>query len=636
MESQMSRESILSICAVMAVLIAVIGVGLALWSRKDLKRAVRCSGVCAFLMLMAGIYPYYADKSYAVGLTLAESMCAMLLNSNPGEILAGFDSFNVAYIGIYKAVLLVLLIVAPLFTVGITLSFFSERFTRLLYRLRSAFGDTYLFSAINERTLSIAEDIVKTHKKAVVVFALRALKEDFDAECLARIKEIGAYVLNDDIVHIKHSLHHTRNYYLLDTESGENLDAGLRLYQKYSGEHTDKVNMWLYSQNEISEVIFDHLYETFNVRLINEGGLIARALANDYPLYDAIEEGRLSLLVVGGGNIGLEILRTLTMCSALGDKVRVEINLIDLNGERARAVLEKTSPELAEKWNIRFHSADIKTASFASVLDGIRPTYIVVSLGSEALNMEAALYIRRKYGMKNGLPRIHALVDHKSMEEQILPNLCVTDWKYNGEKHRFDGTPVCSFAITAFGSYEDTYKDLRIGASYRDCLAVAVNAAGRGIIEVNSEITPDVLTDLYNQVCFYKDYSDAFAVSIPYKLWLLGLTLVEDGQGDLSALENALVHGADQLRKQENRRYEAFMRSKGWTQLPPSEVTDGRLSDKLMKRYARLDDRHTKTLEKMTGRNFVQEDLETVLRLPAIIRLANMLYGKLYSVRKII
>ena len=629
----MNGEVILSICAVLTLLIFAVGVVLVILNRKDLKRVVRILGVCVFLMLMSGIYPYYAEETYAIGLTLVESMCAMLLNSNPGEILAGFNGFDVAYIHVYKTALLVLLIVAPLFTVGITLSFFSEKFARIIYRIRSEFRDTYLFSAINERTLCIAEDVAATDRKALIVFALRISEEDIDAEALARIKEINAYVINDDIVQIRHSLRRTRNYYLLNTNDGENLEAGLRIYQRYNKERTDKVNMWLYTKNEISEVIFDYLYETFNVRLINEEGLIARALVTDYPVYDAVKDGRLSVLIVGGGHIGLEILRTMTMCTCLGDEVKADINVIDLNGEKSRAIFEKASPGLAEKWDIKFHSADVKSVAISNVLDGIDPTYIVVCLGNETLNLETAIYIRRKYGIADGLPHIHSLIDYKRIEEQITPNLCVSDWKYNTEHRKFESTPICSFEIKTFGSYEDTYKGLRIGASYRDCLAVAVNAANRGITAVDSKYNAEWLTDLYNQVGFYKDYSDAFAVSIPYKLWLLGLELVDDGAGEVSDLENILEANIDRLHKNENKRYEAFMRSKGWTQLMPSEVQNARMGNKLQKKHARIDPQYTEELEQMTGRDFSKEDVRSIMNLPTVIRLANALYGKNYSVR---
>ena len=629
----MNGEVILSICAILTLLIFAVGVALVILNRRDIKRVVRVLGVCVFLMMMSAIYPSYAEESFAIGLTLFESMCAMLLNANLGEILDSFNGFDVAYIGVYKTVLLVLLIIAPLFTVGITLSFFSEKFARIVYRIRSCFRDTYLFSAINERTLCIAEDVAATDRKALIVFALRISEDDIDAEALARIKDINAYVINDDIVQIRHSLRRTRNYYLLDTNDSENLEAGLRIYQRYNKERTDKVNMWLYTKNEISEVIFDYLYETFNVRLINEEGLIARALATDYPVYDAVKDGRLSVLIVGGGHIGLEILRTMTMCTCLGDEVKADINVIDLNGEKSRAIFEKASPGLAEKWDIKFHSADVKSVAISNVLDGIDPTYIVVCLGNETLNLETAIYIRRKYGIADGLPHIHSLIDYKRIEEQITPNLCVSDWKYNTEHRKFESTPICSFEIKTFGSYEDTYKGLRIGASYRDCLAVAVNAANRGITAVDSKYNAEWLTDLYNQVGFYKDYSDAFAVSIPYKLWLLGLELVDDGAGEVSDLENILEANIDRLHKNENKRYEAFMRSKGWTQLMPSEVQNARMGNKLQKKHARIDPQYTKELEEMTGRDFSKEDVRSIMNLPTIIRIANALYGKNYSVR---
>ena len=630
----MNGEVILTICAILTLLIFAVGVALVILNRRDIKRVVRVLGVCVFLMMMSAIYPSYAEESFAIGLTLFESMCAMLLNANLGEILDSFNGFDVAYIGVYKTVLLVLLIIAPLFTVGITLSFFSEKFARIVYRIRSCFRDTYLFSAINERTLCIAEDVAATDRKALIVFALRISEDDIDAEALARIKDINAYVINDDIVQIRHSLRRTRNYYLLDTNDSENLEAGLRIYQRYNKERTDKVNMWLYTKNEISEVIFDYLYETFNVRLINEEGLIARALATDYPVYDAVKDGILSVLIVGGGHIGLEILRTMTMCSCLGDDVKVDINVIDLNGEKSRAVFEKASPGLAEKWDIKFHSADVKSVAISGVLDSIDPTYIVVCLGNETLNLETAIYIRRKYGITDGLPHIHSLIDYKRIEEQITPNLCVSDWKYNTEHRKFESTPICSFEIKTFGSYEDTYKGLRIGASYRDCLAVAVNAANRGVTAVDREYNAEWLTDLYNQVGFYKDYSDAFAVSIPYKLWLLGLELVDDGDGDVSALESVLEANIDKLHKNENKRYEAFMRSKGWTQLMPSAVQNGRMGNKLQKKHARIDPQYTDELERMTGRDFSKEDVRSIMNLPTVIRIANALYGKNYSVRE--
>lgn len=617
------------VCFVLMLVFAAAGCALAVRFRRDLKTVVRILGATVFLMLFAAVYPSYAvrGEGYAFGLALVQSMCAMLLNADAGEILSAFDGYDAGFLAAYKAVLLALLIVGPLFTVGITLSFFAEKFARAVYRVRSSFADSYLFSEVNERTLCVAEDIARKNKRAVIVFAVQT-EDGVDAGSLGRIKEIGAGIVNDDIVNVAHSSKHTRNYYLLGGKGSENLDAGLRLYQKYN-QKTCKVNMWLYTKGEISKVIFDHLYETFNVRLMNEESLISRRLVTDHPLYEAVQEGRLSLLLVGGGKIGLEILRQMAACACLG--IPVTIDVIDRDAEEARAVFGKTSPGLAEKWGISFHSADVRSADFLTVLQGLRPTYVAVTLGDEERNMETALDIRRIYGEG---PRIYVLVDHKRVEEQILPNLRLSDWKFDPKTVRYERTYLCSFGIETFGSYEDTYSDLRVGARYLDCLAVAVCAANCGITALNERYSPALLCDLYNQVMFYKDYSDGYAVSVPYKLYLMGLELCDDGRGDLSLLEERLPAYTDVLRRHENRRYEAFMRGNGWTDLPPEEIRGGLLGDKLSKRHARLDDTHVRELEALTGRDFRKEDERAVCRFPVVLRLANQLYGRSFSVRE--
>ena len=109
---------------------------------------------------------------------------------------------------------------------------------------------------------------------------------------------------------------------------------------------------------------------------------------------------------------------------------------------------------------------------------------------------------------------------------------------------------------------------------------------------------------------------------------------MDDGAGEVSDLENILEANIDRLHKNENKRYEAFMRSKGWTQLMPSEVQNARMGNKLQKKHARIDPQYTKELEEMTGRDFSKEDVRSIRNLPTVIRIANALYGKNYSVRK--
>ena len=65
----------------------------------------------------------------------------------------------------------------------------------------------------------------------------------------------------------------------------------------------------------------------------------------------------------------------------------------------------------------------------------------------------------------------------------------------------------------------------------------------------------------------------------------------------------------------------------------PSEVKNGRMGNKLQKKHARIDPQYTKELEEMTERDFSKEDVRSIMNLPTVIRIANALYGKHYSVR---
>ncbi len=632
----MSNEILIYICSGISLFLLLLAVFIIFLYKRQVKIALRILGGIVFLILWALIYPSYVVRgyNYAIGLSLLEAMCSMLINGNVSVLLESFGDISLSFMPLYKIVLLALTIIAPLFTVGITLSFFSEKFARIVYRIRSVFSDSYLFSAINERTLCVAEDVAERNKGALTVFAVKMNEDDIDAESLARIKEIGAFIINDDVVHIKHNAKRKRNYYLLGDSCGENLNLGLDLYSKYNENSNGNISVWLYTTEQISEVIFDHLYETFNIKLINEEGLIARKLVANHPLYEAIDDGRLSVLVVGGGIIGRDILKIAIMCSSFGEGVKVDFHIVDKDVEKSKSIFDKECPRMSERWDITFHKADISTSEYTEVLKKIKPTYIVVSLPSESVSIDAALYARRIYGLNKGLPLIYTLMEHRDTEKQIFPNLCVSDWSYNRDTGAYQSRLLSSYEIIPFGSYEETYSDLDLMVSYRDCLAVAVNAQHRGVTEVGGKNTPKNMMEQYNQVIFYKNYADTFALTIPDKLYLMGLELVNDGEGDLSLLEKRLDSHIEILLAQEHLRYEAFMRGMGWRDMPPEDVTGRILGDKLTRRNARLDNTYREKLEEITGRDFIKEDKHALHNLPIIIKLANSLFGVAYSVRE--
>ena len=578
-------------------------------------------------------YPFAVAESglYAIPFSLIQVMAAAVVASDP---LAVFEvlsqNYAVSYLNAYKAILIGLHVIAPLFTIGITLSFFERKFAYAMYRLRCAFFPSHIFSGINERTLSIAENIRKNDGKCVILFAEDASGAEEDNEYVRRIKAMSAYAADIAPEAIRHSLRHTRTYYLMKADSAENLKDAVSLFAAYDKKNCDKIKLWLYSKDELSSVVIDNMDEDIDVRLINEEQLISVGLMQKYPLYRG-DEKNLRFLLVGAGNIGQEILKTALWCSRRGQETETVFRVLDRNADSARAKLEKQCPGLIAKYHIIFRNADVETDSFAQALAEATPDYIVVALGSEQRNIRTELYLRRFYGFS---PRIHVLTDHADTEEKIISELNVSDWHYSHEAEQFERRESVSLGLLPFGSYDETYGGLRFSDNFTDLLALSVNAVRFGIACVDERNDLKRLRNLLNKVEFYKNYSYAYAVSISYKLRIMGLAFVDDGKGDLSALEEALPEWEDVLVAQENERWCCYMRTQGWRELPVAEVRDGVYQDKVRKLHARLAPENVDRLSEAVGRDFRKEDRDNVYRLTSVIRLANSMTDRPYSVAK--
>ncbi len=626
----------MTVCLCLGIACWVVALFFALRWRKDGSAVIRALGVGVFGSLFFFIYPYARAQSgvLAIPFGLLQVMASAVVASDPLAIFELLNAeYDAPYLGAYKTILIILHVIAPLFTIGITLSFFKSKFAALLYRVRAAFRSSHIFSEINERTLCLAESIYASNKKSVFVFLGDAEQLEALRELAERVRAVGGYVLDVAPAEVRHSLRKTRTYYLLGTDSGRNLKDALRLFEKYDKIGGERIKIWLYSKDEAASVVFDNLDEKIDIRLINEERLIAMGLMQSYPLYDGIKEGKFVFLLLGAGNIGLEILRTALWCACFGEEISTEFHVLDLNAEQAAQKLKKTSPDLLEGYPVVFHNANVESATFIELLKSIRPTYIVTALGQERRNISASMDIRRAYGFDGKFPLIHVLID-RADSALVLDGMRLSDWRFSKEKKAFERKELCSFGLLPFGSYAETYSSIRFSNGYYDGLAMAINAVRCGITTMEGAQDVEVLRDLLNKVEFYKSFSYAYATAIPYKLWLMGLTFVQDGKGEVFALEEALPRYEEKLMAQEEQRWICYMRCMGWTEMPLDEVAGASYQDKLRRRHARLNPANIERLSEIVGRDFAKENREDLYRLPAIIRLANCLIDTPYSIRK--
>ncbi len=634
----MDKNLIMTICLCLGTMCWAVAAFFAIGYRKDGKSVIRAIGIGVFTSLFFFIYPFAIVESgvLSVPFALLQVMASAVVASDPLAIFELLSAeYTVPYIEAYKTILIILHVISPLFTIGITLSFFENKFAAFIYKIRSSFRQSHIFSDVNERTLCLAESIYASNKKSVFVFIGDAEKLEESREFAERVRAVGGYVLDMAVGEVRHSLKKTRTYYLLKPDSGKNLKDAIHLFEKYDKIGGEKIKIWLYSKDEISSVIFDNLDEKIDIRLINEEQLIAMGLMQSYPIYRGIKNNKLVFLLLGAGHIGLEILLTALWCSRFGEDITVEFHVLDLNADYAAQKFEKRCPGLAKQYNVNFYNANVETVGFTELIKTIKPTYVVATLGDEQRNIAACMEMRRIYGFDGEFPLIHVLIDRADTATMILNNLQISDWRFSEEKRAFEKQELCSFSLLPFGSYSETYSSVRFSKGYYDALAMAINAVRCGIFHLDKEHDAEKLRDLLNKVEFYKNFSYAYATAIPYKLWLMGLRFIEDGNGEITALDDAIPKYEKQLLFQEEQRWICYMHSIGWQIMPVEEVHNNSYQDKLRKCHARLDVTKQKQLGEMVGRDFAKENREDLYRLPSIIRLANSLTNKPYSINYI-
>ncbi len=105
----------------------------------------------------------------------------------------------------------VLMVLAPLLTFSVVLSFF-RNFASYRKYLMHPYAATYVFSELNEKSLHLAMDLKRNHSSAVIIFTdVFEENNEESYELVERAKEIGAICFKKDMLSINLSFHSRRS-----------------------------------------------------------------------------------------------------------------------------------------------------------------------------------------------------------------------------------------------------------------------------------------------------------------------------------------------------------------------------------------------------------------------------------------
>ena len=422
------------------VLVAAVLLFLPAYTNQEMNDAFQVIKALAF-SLYSAIRLFAADGDYEV----------ILENIGGGELAHW-----------YQLLASVLMVMAPALTFGAVLSFFNNVSANVAYIL-AYFKDVYVFSDLNERSLTLAADIRKNHPDAAVAFA--AVPEEEEGEIQDRARSMGAMCFKKDILSVRFGFHAKSKglwFFNISEDQDANVLGALRLLEIYGDR--PNTNLFVFATGVESEALLtsaqnramrvrrvDEVHSRINRLLYEEGHLLF-----DPSLPEVDGEKQITALVVGMGSHGTAMVKALSWFCQM-DGYRVTVHGFDRD-PLAEEKFSALCPELMDEthngtntpgdahYQIHIHGDTcVESKGFADRIHRLKDaSYVLVALGDDGLNIRTAMELRVLFEQVGAKPRIQAIV-YSSEKRAALAGL-----------KNFKGQP---YSIDFIGDMESSYTE---------------------------------------------------------------------------------------------------------------------------------------------------------------------------------
>lgn len=395
---------------------------------------------------------------------------------------------------LYTGYASVVFLLAPVLTFGFVLSFFKNITAYRKYYFNKN-TEIYIFSEANKRSVTLAEDLIQNNPKRTIVFTDYFEKDEEESyELSARIEALDAICFKKDINLIdfcKWIKDKKIYFFVIGDSETENIEQSLKIIKKYRTVTYNKTNLYTFSNSVESELLITAIDKgEIKVRRINEVRSLVNRVIEEHgtKLFENAHEEengmkKISAVIVGMGDHGSEMLKTLSWyCQAEG--FELEINAFDKDPLAYDKMYTQCPELLSEEYNgvyiegeaqykINIHGGvDVDSIKFMKKLEEIKnPTYVLVSLGSDAENIRIAVYLRmlflrQGYGEKTIVQAVIYNSDEaaelggiKNFKNQAYEIQCVGDLKTSYSENVIKNTKLEEHALKIHMSYSDIKGD---------------------------------------------------------------------------------------------------------------------------------------------------------------------------------
>lgn len=531
-------------------------------------------------------------------------------------------------------------IASPLLGSSLILSFVGDTLSKIRYAFPTL-RKTYVFSELNDNSLLIAKGLKSKRKTPQIVFCDTKKADASLIESARKLHGITLFCKCDSLKMKK--LAGRYEFCAVSENEDKNIELTRALIEKYHDNTDEKINITAFAKSNTNIRLIEKMLEKsesdLSVRFIDKIALFCNNLIYENPLYSSAEESKkISVMIVGCGETGLRMLRTAAWYGQI-DGYTLEIRVYDKKADAIEKIFYAECPGFAscEEYDIRFIKTDACSADFEEKIKENKQdtdsTVAYVFTDNDSLNLEISDRLFRIFRKSRGFgstPKIFARIDDKSK------------FSLFSDKNEY----LKDRNIVLAGNVENLFSDKTFFNSNLENLALAVHLCYNGALGLPSadknykDAVRNFKTSEYD-----RRSSMAAAIHITAKLQSCGI--LDAGDYDLTMrkafrfekyMKNCSNEEHERLYRNEHARWNAFMRSEGYT---PADI-------ETVRKYAFSNNSHKDELSKThpcitswdgltplenfakneLGKkncDFRKYDIETVNRIPEIIMLANKL-----------
>lgn len=454
-------------CFYISLLLLIVAIILSIiLTKKEYKRkqvfnpfnilfgGITASAVVIFIPIYALIFqsePYAEIKTFL--LSVHNTIRLFVVDGDFAIITDCQEIMPSGLFNLYSVLAAIIFVVAPFLTFGVVLSFF-KNVSAYKEFLMGYFSDVYIFSELNEQSIELARDLKKNDKKRVIIYTdVYVQNEEASYELSEQARKIGAITFKKDITVVNFAMHHKKsmlNFFIIGHDDDENVKQTLLLGKRYGDR--ENTSIYVFSTSTNGELLLNKAQKgKIKVRRINTvQSLISRTLYDDgIELFHGAadvqkDEKLISAVIIGLGKHGTEMAKTLPWFCQM-DGYRVEMNVFDKD-IYAQSRFEALCPELLDEkynndfqtkgeahYNIKIHSKmDVETKEFWDKIKQIGTiTYVFVALGDDEKDIRTAVRLRTLLEKMGQPAKIDAIVKNSDKKAALIGITNYSGQEYN-------------------------------------------------------------------------------------------------------------------------------------------------------------------------------------------------------------